>query len=230
MVKFSLMLDKDKETEWLNEMAGNGYALTGFFAGFYHFDKCEPGEYVYQVDISEGLFRVTEDYREFMQSAGIEIIVCWGPWVILRKKASEGEFVLYTDVESTLEHYKKIRKLFKVVTVIELLCFYIEIFAAMHGEMIGYVGALIIGLLLIGFVNILIKTNKRIGELQEQLGQENCYRKRPANAFLLIGLLLNSTALLIREYLITPVYGCIAVAAIILMLVGLWQTFHTEKR
>ncbi len=230
MVKFSLMLDKDKETEWLNEMARNGYALTGFFAGFYHFDKCEPGEYVYQVDISEGLFRVTEDYREFMQSAGIEIIVCWGPWVILRKKASEGEFVLYTDVESTLEHYKKIRKLFKVVTVIELLGFYIEIWAAMHGVMIGYAGALIIGLLLIGLVNILIKTNKRIGELQERLGQENCYRKRPANMFLLMGLLLNSVVLLTREYLITPVYGCIEAAAIILMLVGLWQTFHTEKR
>ena len=33
MVKFKLMFNKDKETDYLNEMAKQGYAMTGFFAG-----------------------------------------------------------------------------------------------------------------------------------------------------------------------------------------------------
>ena len=111
MVKFRLYLNKDDETKYLNEMAAKGYAMpgprhpmTGFFAGFYSFEKCRPGEFIYQVDITEGMFRVTNDYREFMQEMGVEIVCLWGMWVILRKKAADGPFVLYTDVESTTEH------------------------------------------------------------------------------------------------------------------------------
>lgn len=70
MVRFRLYYDKEMETEYLNEMSRQGYAMTGFFAGFYHFDRCAPGEYIYQVDLTEGLFRVSEDYREFMRELG----------------------------------------------------------------------------------------------------------------------------------------------------------------
>ena len=34
MIKFKLYFDKDKETQWLNEMSQKGWAMTGFFAGF----------------------------------------------------------------------------------------------------------------------------------------------------------------------------------------------------
>ena len=33
MIRFRLYYDKDKETEWLNEMAADGWALKSFFAG-----------------------------------------------------------------------------------------------------------------------------------------------------------------------------------------------------
>ena len=70
MVRFRLYANKDEETAYLNEMAARGYAMTGFFAGFYSFEKCRPGEFIYQVDITEGWFRVSSDYREFMQEMG----------------------------------------------------------------------------------------------------------------------------------------------------------------
>ena len=104
MVKFKLFINKGEETEYLNEMARKGYAMTGFALGFYTFESCRPGEYIYQVDITEGLFRVSGDYRDFMREMGVEIVCLWGPWVILRKRAEEGPFVLYTDVESSIEH------------------------------------------------------------------------------------------------------------------------------
>lgn len=130
MLKFRLYWDKDAETKWLNEMADKGWAMTGFFAGLYKFEKCEEGKWRYQVDFGEKFGAVTEDYREFMNEAGIEIVQSWGYWIILRKLASAGEFQLYTDVESSIEHYSKILKMFKVVFVIELICLLIEIIAA----------------------------------------------------------------------------------------------------
>ena len=45
MIRFRLYYNKDTETVWLNKMAADGWALTGFFAGFYRFEECEKGEY-----------------------------------------------------------------------------------------------------------------------------------------------------------------------------------------
>ena len=47
MIRFKLYLDKDAETNWLNEMSEKGWAFKSFFAGFYTFEKCEEGRYVY---------------------------------------------------------------------------------------------------------------------------------------------------------------------------------------
>ena len=74
MVKFKLFINKDEETEYLNEMAGKGYAMKGFAMGFYTFENCRPGEYIYQVDITEGLFRVSGDYRDFMREMGVRCV------------------------------------------------------------------------------------------------------------------------------------------------------------
>ena len=89
MTKFRLYFNKDKETTWLNEMAAKGYALKSFFAGFYSFEKCEPGEYVYQIDFGSKMFSVSDDYREFMAENNIEIVCLGGYWIILRKRASD---------------------------------------------------------------------------------------------------------------------------------------------
>ena len=48
MVKFRLYFDKDKETKWLNKMAAAGWAMIGFFAGFYKFEQSEKAEYSYR--------------------------------------------------------------------------------------------------------------------------------------------------------------------------------------
>lgn len=106
MTKFRIYFDKDKEVTWLNEMAAKGWAMTGFSFCAYHFEPCAPGEYLYQVDFEGGAFSVSEDYREFMSEAGVEIVNVWGPYVFLRRKAGEGSFELYTDVESKAESWQ----------------------------------------------------------------------------------------------------------------------------
>ena len=58
--------------------------------------------------------------------------------IILRKRAADGPFELYTDPESMIEHYTKIRRMFKAVTILELVGFFIEIGCGMEGNMFGW--------------------------------------------------------------------------------------------
>jgi len=173
MTKFRLYFNKDEEIEWLNEMSGRGYAMTGFCAGFYHFEKCRPGEYLYQVDLTPGLFRVNEDYRQFMTDAGVEIVALWGPWVILRRRAEEGPFELYTDAESSIEQYEKIRRLFKGVIAVELVVFMIEVLgAATENLVLGLVFMLVIGAMIVAMVKELMHVNAVLAQLYERVGRQ----------------------------------------------------------
>ena len=228
MIKFRLYFDKDKETEWLNKQAQNGLAMTGFFAGFYSFEKCEPGEYTYQVDFGEKFFSISNDYREFMEDNGIEIIQSWGYWILLRKKASEGEFKLYTDVDSSIEHYTKIRNMFKVVTIIELICFFVECFCVQAKPFFIFF-VILLGLIVLAFMNITLKTNKIIAELKERKGEvvNTCNDK--VSPLLPCGLLLNSCALIISDSINPYIKLGIQIAAIVFMLLGIYRTKHFFK-
>ena len=169
MIKFKLYFDKDKETRWLNDMADQGWAMNGFFAGFYRFEPCEKGKYSYQVDFGNKFFSVSDDYREFMSDSDIEVIQCWGFWVFLRKLSSEGEFQLYTDVDSQIEHYKKIRNMFKVVAVIELICLFIELYSASITNSPLFISfVFLIVAIIMAFFKVISQTNDIIHELTER--------------------------------------------------------------
>ena len=230
MIKFKLYFDKDKETQWLNEMSQKGWAMTGFFAGFYRFEPCEKGKYTYQIDFGNEFFSVSDDYREFMSDSDIEIIQSWGFWVFLRKLSSEGEFQLYTDVDSQIEHYKKIRNMFKAVTVIELICLFIELFSAsMTKSPLLWSFVFLILAIIIAFFNITNRTNDIIHELTERKTGIEEPRSKSISIFLIIGLLLNSCVLMMKdvmpEYIVCP----IQILVIALMLVGVYQTARKRR-
>ena len=170
MKKFRLYYDTEKEIAWLNEMADEGWKLTGFFLGVYTFEPCEKGKYRYQVDTTNTLGKVSADYRAFMEDAGIEIVQVWGPWVILCKEAAGGKFEFFTDYESRLAHQKKMLKIFKICAIIELLCFYVEIAGAAHGSTAGIVGAILIGAILLIFCKTLFTIKNRIRNMKAEHG------------------------------------------------------------
>ena len=225
MKKFRLYFDKDKETVWLNQLAKEGYALKKFFAGIYTFEACTPGTYTYQIDLGNKLFSVSDDYREFMNESGIEIVSCWGYWIFLRKLASEGEFQLYTDVDSNIEHYTKIKLMFKIVAIIELICTFIEIYCGITGFAMGYPFACIAGAFAIVFINMASRTNHTIQQLRERRGESstNCKRNN-IHIHLPIGILINSCSLMLDESISEPVHIVISILAIVLMLAGIYLT------
>lgn len=236
MMRFRLYFDKDKETEWLNEMSRQGYALTGLCMGFYSFERCEPGEYVYQVDFTDGFFRVSSDYREFMAEAGVELVCLWGYWVILRKRASEGAFELYTDVESSIEHYTKIRRMFKAVTCLEIICLFMEIFGAIQGSRAALCGMWLIAAFVVGFLKELMHLKEILAELRGRIGEtEECGLpggRRKLSLFLCAGMCLNSCALLLQDNAaLADGYfrGFVQGLAIVFMLAGIVSTCIKRK-
>ena len=227
MTKFRLYLNKDKETAWLNDMADQGHALKSFFAGFYHFEDCTPGEYIYQIDFGNKFYSVSDDYREFMEENGIEIVCLWGYWIILRKRAQYGEFILYTDVDSNIEHYTKILKMFKIVTIIELICFMMEVFGAMNGSPVGFFGMFLIGIFIIAMMRATLSTKQLINELKERKGEPvpTGFASGKVSPVLVSGLLLNVCATAMNNSNLShTIILVIQIAAIILMLIGLYQS------
>lgn len=230
MIRFKLYFDKDKETKWLNDMADQGWAMNGFFAGFYRFEPCEKGKYSYQIDFGNEFFSVSDDYREFMSDSDIEIIQSWGFWVFLRKLSSEGEFQLYTDVDSQIEHYKKIRNMFKAVTVIELICLFIELFSAsMTKSPLLWSFVFLILAIIIAFVNITFRTNDIIHELTERKTGIEEPRSKSISIFLIIGLLLNSCVLMMKDSIPSYIVCPLQLIVIALMLVGVYQTARKRR-
>lgn len=230
MTKFRLYFDKDVETEWLNEMAAQGWAMKRFFAGFYQFEKCEKGEYIYQVDFGNRLFSVTEDYREFMEDAGVEIVQTWGFWVILRKPASEGKFELYSDIDSSIEHYTKIRKMFKTVLLLEIFVLFFEMYGATVGSPVLWTFVFVIGAIVLVIGNALMNTNKIIGELKQRRGDlVSAKCSRQISMFLAAGLLLNACALIMDGHTSRDIRLGVQILAIIFMLWGVYSTCRNKK-
>ena len=234
MLKFRFILDKDKETEWLNGMAQDGWAMTGYFMGFYQFDPCEKGAWQYQIDFTDRFFSVSNDYREFMREMGVEIVMNWGFWICLRKPASAGEFILYSDVDSLIEHYTKIRTMFKIATVIEIICFSMELLAAAAGVYFGFAFALLLGALILALANVTFKTNDIIEELKERkTGIASEKKGRRFSPLLLVGVFLNSIALMLGHSP-APIYWMylkhvIQIMAIFCTGAGVFMTVRRRK-
>lgn len=211
-------------------MTAKGQAMTGFFAGFYKFEPCEPGKYVYEIDLNAGFGKISKEYREFMEEMGIEIVALWGFWVVLRKKAAEGEFQLYTDVESKVESYTKIRNMFKAVTIIEVLCFALELYGAMMGIKIAFVFMLVIGAILITTMREAMKANQMILKLKEERAEGTEETSKAISQLTAAGLLLNACAMMIPESVSPMIKYTVQIVAIGMMLAGIYRMAASLRR
>ncbi|MGN0707164.1 MAG: DUF2812 domain-containing protein [Faecalibacterium sp.] len=107
----------DKEERWLNSMAMSGWALEKVGFCTYHFVRCEPGEYT----IRMGLFDLDNDYHSFLQEMGAEYIGNLMKWQYYRKKAADGPFELFSDLDSRIQHLKRISRMLGVVCAANII-------------------------------------------------------------------------------------------------------------
>ena len=185
MRKFKLMFDKDKEIEWLNAMCQNGWALKRFKYGLYTFEPCVPGEYVFDTDLNDNVLTLSSGYRELLKEMDIEFLCCSGFWFLVRRKASYGPLELYTDYESKIGQYRKIRNMFKAVAILELLVMYMQLYAYwMDRDWIFLAAAVVLFLMFFTLLRGAIAMNERVEQLKaaSQGGTWRKTKKRPLPA------------------------------------------------
>lgn len=125
-------IDFEKEEAWLNEMSAKGLALVEYSWARYVFEESAQGEYIYRIELLEKDPKEAAGYLQFMEETGAERVPAGAPakakrtlinqrWVIFRRKASEGPFQIYTDMDSKISHYQRIYKVYLSVAFLELV-------------------------------------------------------------------------------------------------------------
>ena len=111
----------EKEEKWLNEFAKKGYALTDVGFCRYDFEPCAPGAYEYRLVFLEHFpsHKESADYIRFMEETGAEYIGSVQRWVYFRKAARDDAFQIYSDSDSKINHFKRIRGVLWTLAVLE---------------------------------------------------------------------------------------------------------------
>ena len=117
MFKWFWVWDFEKEEEWLNDMALNGWVLSSVGLCTYTFEKCQPGEYAVRLEMHE----MDESYISFMRETGAEYVGRMVAWIYFRKKTEDGPFDLFSDIDSRISHLDKIGKMLGLIGGANLL-------------------------------------------------------------------------------------------------------------
>ena len=117
-----VFMNYEKEEDWLNKMSSKGLALTRFFFMRYTFEDCEPGEYIYRIELLDHVpwNPKSRKYIDFMEDNGVEFVDSYVRWVYFRKKATDGPFDIYSDIDSKMAHYKRVATLWFVLACAEI--------------------------------------------------------------------------------------------------------------
>ena len=105
--KWVWVWDFEKEEQWLNTMAQSGWVLDGVGFCKYHFVRCESGEYTVRLEMHGH----DEEYLHFMEETGAEYVGRMMKWIYFRKKTADGEFDIFSDIDSRISHLDKICKM-----------------------------------------------------------------------------------------------------------------------
>lgn len=174
----------EKEERWLNDMAALGWNLMDTTGVRYVFERGTPGEYRFKLELLDAMPNTAESqrYLRFMEDAGIEQVASCGRWVYFRRRAADGPFDLFSDLDSRIAHLRRIRTLFLTLLGVELLAVVLQIIAYGHmysldfKQVLGpvYFG-LVAGLLIL--VAVLAVQSVRIGRHIGRLKKERAVRE-----------------------------------------------------
>ncbi len=121
--------DFEKEEKWLNEMSAKGMALTDYSWCRYVFTEAPKNDYIYRLELLENVPSHAESvaYIRFLEESGIECVATYNRWIFLRKKSSEGPFDIYSDIESKINHYRRVSTFLGTIGLLNLFVFLINI-------------------------------------------------------------------------------------------------------
>lgn len=107
----------EEEEQWLNQMAESGWVLEKVGFAVFYFRPCEPGEYTVRTEMRGH----DEAYLGFMAEIGAEYVGRMAKWIYFRRKTELGDFQIFSDLESRMEHLEKAGKAMKIIGIANLL-------------------------------------------------------------------------------------------------------------
>lgn len=162
--KLFFVWDFDKEEKWLNEMAAKGLCLVSVGFCKYEFEDCLPGEYRICLQLLDKLPRHPEmqKYIEFMEETGAEHVGSFTRWVYFRKKASEGDFVLFSDNTSRVKYLTTILSFIALIVGLNLYIGLYNLFLVFFLDSpFNYIGLLNLAIALFGIPGTIKLWKKR---------------------------------------------------------------------
>lgn len=156
----------EKEEKWLNEMAAKGLSLVSVGFCKYEFEDSMPGEYRVCLQLLDKTPHHPESkkYIEFLETTGAEHVGSFTRWVYFRKKATDGDFELFSDNDSRIKYISGVIGFVALITVLNLIVGTNNVFVAKSlSSPLNYLGIinLAIGLLGVwGTIRLLKKRKK----------------------------------------------------------------------
>lgn len=145
--KWFWVWDFEKEERWLNEMALSGWVLDKVGFCRYEFISCEPGEYTVRLE----MHTYDEEYLRFMEETGAQYIGRVFQWIFFRKKTADGEFDIFSDLDSKINHLDRIGKGIWCVGIANLLIGLVNTFSDAN---LGWINLLCATVLMYGLGRI----------------------------------------------------------------------------
>ena len=97
----------EKEEQWLNLMAQQGWLLDSVGFATYYFVSCEPDTYAVRREMRDH----DQVYLDFMAELGAEYVGRMVKWIYFRKRVEDGPFDLYSDLDSRIGQLDRLGKL-----------------------------------------------------------------------------------------------------------------------
>ncbi len=165
-----------EEEKWINEMSEQGLHLVDAGRFRYVFEEGEPGAYRYRLELLQYYPNHPEsaDYIAFMEETGAEYVDHVDRWVYFRKKAADGEFDLYSDINSRIAHVQRILNMIRLLAAVEGFCIAAELIAFLGG---GVIVGLNMALCLSAFEALLIMGMKKVEAVRNSLIRERSIRE-----------------------------------------------------
>lgn len=136
----------EQEQEYLSEMHKKGWKLVKVaFPGWYHFEKCEPEDVVYQLDYNQDGIANKEEYTQLFEECGWEYLFDFVGYSYFRKRRDENEMdtAIFCDDASRLDMMSRVFK-GRMLPVLVIFCAVILPQLSLHmDESAGGLGAFI---------------------------------------------------------------------------------------
>ncbi|MFZ2538968.1 MAG: DUF2812 domain-containing protein [Oscillospiraceae bacterium] len=164
----------EKEEKWLNEMSAKGMALTDYSWCRYVFEDAPNNEFTYRLELLENFPSHAQSiaYLKFLEENDVKFVASYMRWIYLRKKSADGEFDIYSDIDSKIKHYKRILTLWYPIMLLEFVIGFNNLsIGTLHFGELNYVNVFLGGLCVafgIFILGISIPINKKIKKLKKE--------------------------------------------------------------